>query len=145
MTNDPTETLEPWLPLEGMEEELFLETLRCDHGKLRVTLSRGKDADRTLTIDFGEPQAFRAQPQHALLTEPWWGKLPPASVYVVNHSRYRAWLVDSSAGIIDQPMTHYCIISTDGALDVLTTSRPVATWSNPATLASVPPNFPGRQ
>jgi hypothetical protein len=126
-----------WTPLEGMEEELFLETMRCDLGRLRVTLSRGKGAPRTLMIDFGEPQAFRFQPQHVFLNEPWWGKLASASVYVVENSNYRAWLQYSSVGIHNQLSRHFRIITVDGALDVLTHEVPTASWISTAAVGAL--------
>ena len=129
-----------WLPLEGMEEELFLETVRCDLGKLRVTLLRGKGSHRTLVVDFGQPQAFRFQPQLVFLNEPWWGKLAAASLYVVENSQYREWLRDSTLEIFDHSSKHYRIITVDGALDVLTLDVPSASWVSPATVASLPPN-----
>jgi hypothetical protein len=134
------EALSAWLPLEGMEEELFLETARCDLGRLRVTLSRGQGSNRTLVIDFGEPQAFRYQPQHVFLNEPWWGKLTAASLYVVENSKYRAWLQDSTLGIFNQASRHYRIITVDGALDVLTLEVPAVSWISPTTVAALPPN-----
>jgi hypothetical protein len=134
------ETLTAWLPIEGMEEELFLESVRCDLGKLRVTLSKGKGASRVLSIDFGEPQAFRVQPQHVYLNEPWWGSLSAASVYVVENSKYRAWLRDSSVGIFDQEFKHFCVITVADALDVLTLKAPVANWVASSPVSLLPPN-----
>ena len=134
------EALTAWLPLEGMEDELLLESVRCDLGKLRVTLSRGKGALRVLSIDFGEPQAFRMQPQHVYMNEPWWGTLSSASVYLVENSKYRAWLRDSSLGIFDQQFKHFCIITADDALDVLTLKSPVATWIDCSLVSALPPN-----
>ena len=134
------ESLNAWLPSEGMEEGLFLESVRCDLGRLRVTLSKGKDAPRVLALDFGEPQAFRVQPQHVYLKEPWWGSLPEASVYVVENSDYLSWLRDASAGVHDRPLKHFRIITSDGALDVLTQKEPVASWISPSNLVGLPPN-----
>jgi hypothetical protein len=123
-----------------MEEELFLESVRCDLGRLRVTMSKGKGATRILSLDFGEPLAFRAQPQHVYLKEPWWGSLSEASVYVVGNSAYLAWLQDSSAGTYDKPPKHFRIITTDGALDVLTQEDPVASWIKSSNLKGLPSN-----
>jgi hypothetical protein len=126
-----------------MEEELFLESVHDNLGRVLVTLSRGKDAVRALSIDFGEPQAYRVQPQHVYLKEPWWGTLSSASVYTVENSAYRAWLHDSSAGIYDQPFKHFRIITTDGALDVLTLKEPVARWAVRTEFSVLPPNIIG--
>jgi hypothetical protein len=135
-----TESLTAWLPLDGMEEELFFETVRWNIGALQATLSRGKRSSRALTIDFGEPLAFRVQPQHAYLTQPWWGELPNASIYTVRHSEYAAELKDQSAGIAHQAVTHYRVITVDGCLDVLASATPVASWNDVSAVSALPPN-----
>jgi hypothetical protein len=135
-----TEALTPWLPLEGMDEELFLESVRCDLGVLKVALSTGKDSARTLTIDFGVPLALRVQPQHVYMSQPWWGNLAAASVYRVEHSGYKSWLLEASCGVVDQVTDHYCIITADGCVDVLTSSKPIVAWRDKASVGELPPD-----
>jgi hypothetical protein len=134
------EALTPWLPLEGMDEELFLEALRCNLGELQVVLSKGKGAARALAIDFGMPLAFRAQPQHVYLSQPWWGTLSAASIYTVEHSEYKSWLKGASSELVDHMANHYRIITVDGCLDVLTSTTPIAAWRDIASVGALPPN-----
>lgn len=134
------ESLTPWLPLDGMEEELFLEAVRWNLGALQATLSRGKGSSRALTIDFGEPLAFRVQPEHAYLTQPWWGTLSAASIYTVEYSEYALWLKEQSAGLANRQVAHYCVISVDGCLDVLTSAAPVPSWNVVSEVRVLPPN-----
>ena len=134
------ETLTPWLPLEGMDEELFLEAVRCDLRGLQVILSKGKGFTRARAIDFGVPIAFRAQPQHVYSSQPWWGALSAASVYTVEHSEYKLWLKEASSEIVDQVADHYCIITVDGCLDVLASSTPIASWLETPSVSELPSN-----
>ena len=134
------EALTPWLPLEGLDEEVFLEAVRCNLGELQVVLSKGKGSTRALAIDFGVPLAFRVQPQHVYLSRPWWGTLSAASVYTVEDSEYKAWLKEASSEVVDQMANHYCIITVDGCLDVLTSTTPIAAWRDIASVGALPPN-----
>ncbi len=123
------ETISPWLPIEGTDEELFLETVARDvHGTVQATLSIGMGAPRTLLVIFPDAIAFRVSPRDVHMDKPWWGTVRPGSMFEVHGSQYREWLNQQSLGIYDGPYRHFMLMTIDGCLDVLTDKEPQATW-----------------
>lgn len=123
------ETISPWVPIEGTDEELFLETVAKDvHGSLQVTLSIGLDAPSTLLVRFSHAIAFRVSPRDVHMDKPWWGTVGPGVMFEVHGSQYREWLNEQSFGIYDGPYRHFMLMTVDGCLDVLTNEAPQATW-----------------
>jgi len=123
------ETITPWLPVEGTDVELFLETVsRRVNGVLHATLSIGMAAPRTLVVNFSAAVAFRVSPRDIHMGKPWWGTVTPGSMFEVHGSEYREWLYEQSLEIYDAPYRHFMLITVDGCLDVLTTEEPEAHW-----------------
>jgi hypothetical protein len=123
------ETITPWLPVEGTDVELFLETVaRRVNGDLFATLSIGEGAPRTLLIKFPVAVAFRVSPRDVHMDKPWWGTVRPGVMFEVHESQYRGWLHEQSSGIYDAPYRHFMLMTVDGCLDVLTTEEPEASW-----------------
>ena len=122
------ETLKPWYPIPGTDEELFLETVVKGLEGLEVTLSTGEGATRSLILDFGKPIAYRVNPDYVYMKRPWWGTLSGGPLYIVENSTFRQWLETETLGVYDQQYSHFFIISVDGCLDVLTLSEPKAQW-----------------
>ena len=123
------ETISPWLPVEGTDEELFLETVAKDvQGNLQATLSIGMDAPRTLLVTFPLAVAFRVSPRDVHADKPWWGTVRPGVMFEVHGSQYGEWLNEQSLGIYDAPYRHYMLMTIDGCLDVLTEQEPGARW-----------------
>ena len=123
------ETFRSWLPIEGTEEELFLETVTKGLHHVEATLSRGVDAERTLVVNFGDAIAFRVSPEHAFMQAPQiQERRGNGCLYTVEDSSYREWLESGSLGILNHPFKHFAIVSVDGCLDVLTLDEPVVHW-----------------
>lgn len=123
------ETISPWLPVEGTDVELFLETVVMDiDGAVRATLSIGMRAPRTLHVRFSDAIAFRVSPRDVHMDKPWWGTVRPGSMFEVHASQYREWLHEQSLGIWDAPYRHFMFMTIDGCLEVLTVEEPEARW-----------------
>lgn len=122
----------PWIPLEGVPDEVYLEALHDDYEGIRLLL-RGAGNAPTFRLQFASVIAYR-NINESFRARTWaaaQGGTRVGSLRRVESSRGLAWLVEESGGLLDAAkLRHYAVYTPEDCIDVVTEFEPEACWLN---------------
>jgi hypothetical protein len=112
--NEPesTEKYEQWIPIDGLENEMWVEEVRDDQSGLRVILKKNTPSGKALSLTFKNYFLYRNVDESYRLT--LWGrkKFDPQAwpFFTVSPSALIEWLHDESGDVYTkEEMVHYII------------------------------------
>ena len=125
------EVMETWKYFPHYKEELFFEKAEADGFSLSIILSNDS---WQVEIYFKCMYTFRLVPQDVYFFKPWWGTLTEGSCYIVKNSEYLESFEEATRGLAFnnsnvEHWKHYCIVTIDGSLDIISKVEPEITWS----------------
>jgi hypothetical protein len=116
------ETFIKWEPVEGIENEMWVEALHDDYEGLRILLKGSADSSGILSISF--PQYYGYRNVDESYRDKLWrkGDFEPRdwSLFKTNSSEFIEWLFEESGGVYSkEEMLHYVIKTGADVIEVV--------------------------
>jgi hypothetical protein len=126
-----------WEPLEGIENEMWVEALHDDYEGLRILMKGSSESSGILSISFGQYYGYRNFDES--FRDKLWRKniLEPRawSLFRSTFSEFIDWLFEENGGVYEkEEMVHYVIKTGADVIEVIAKmTEPKVEWLTSAT------------
>ena len=121
------ESLTLWQQIDGLPSHIFLDALHDDFEGFRLLLRGESPTLPPLRVRFESVLAYRVATESYRLR--LGENIVGSGIYIVENSRFIAWLTEESYGAWNPDgLTHYLIVTSDDCVDVVSEWPPSIEW-----------------